>query len=140
MIKLLARIALHADTKPTRFMLAFASVIWAAVLAAPSDSLSGTAYRQMLVAAPEWVWTFMFVTYAVGVWTRLLHDGERPRLELMVNTAGVLLFSTTATAAIINGAGLIGHAVPQVTLALAAVWIFARTAECPGWRRRDGCI
>lgn len=126
---------LFGDTLPTRFTLALAAAIWTVILAAPGDNLVGTPYGRMLWIAPENVWTALFALYGASMWYWIVHSGQRPRAELVVHTFGVLLFSTTATAAILNGDGFLGYAAPQLTLAASALWVFARSAECPGRNR-----
>lgn len=130
----------YSDTTPTRFMLALAATAWAVLLLAPGDTMTRPVYRYMADLAgsdAELKWAALWVLHATGMWWRTFSTVPRPRIALAINSLGLGLFGGAAISIYATLTYPIPAAVaPDVVLALAALWVLARTGINgeTGWR------
>lgn len=118
----------RSDTTATRFSLA----LCAAMLAISSWTggtdcqYIGCVYLE-LVAPWRW-WATGWLIYAVLMGWRVFEGRNRPRIAIVVNILGALLFCASAIVLVASRWPFTTLSAASVTLAAASLWIVMRTA------------
>jgi hypothetical protein len=82
-------------------------------------------------AMSYYIWGALFGVYAILKCWRIFDGRSRPTLAKVINGSGVFLFGGFAVALLVARWPSWVLAVPNVVLAFAAIWVFARTAINP---------
>lgn len=104
----------------------------------PGDTFTRPVYRLMAQFATENVWAALWATHAILLLWRTFSCTKRLYLGLAVNVLGVALFCGAAGAIFATLTYPVPAGIsPDMTLALAAIWVFIRTGVQgeAGWKR-----
>lgn len=77
-------------------------------------------------------WGVAWTVYAIAQLWRIFEGVHRPAVAYVLNFVGAAMFGATAVASLIARWPNFLVAVPYLTLALASIWVAARTAINPG--------
>jgi hypothetical protein len=120
----------ESDTTPVRFLLMLFALAQAVAFYVNVDcTYVGCKFMQAVM--PFQVWGAIFAVYAAAKIWRILDGRSRPLIAGVINGWGAALFGGLATALVAARWPDWILAVPYMVFALAAVWVFARTAINP---------
>jgi hypothetical protein len=130
-------IVLRSDTTSLRFLLAIASLLWSIFLFMPGDTFERPVYRIMARVGSEELWATFWLLHAVGVLWRVFATRKRVFVAYLLNSLGLVMYAGVAVAIYATRTEPFPAAIaPDLTLALIALWVMARTAinSEHGWR------
>ena len=122
---------LESDVTPMKFgLMLFAIMQGIGFATMPPCNL--LVCRFLEEALPYHAWAALFLTYGTLKLWRTFDGKSRPFIAKIINGYGGFLFGGLALAVLVARWPYWGLAVPYFMFAIAAVWVFARTAIYPG--------
>lgn len=133
-------LVIYSDTTPTRFALTCTASLWASFLWLPGDSFERPIYQYMVAIAgdaAEMKWAALWTVYAIGIGWRTFASRPRPKLALVINCVGTMLFTASAIAMLeVKLLPAPAAIAADLIMAMASLWVLFRTAinSDTGWR------
>lgn len=120
-----------ADTSTIRLILAWASLLYAAVLVYSmligSPTFDRPFFALMAFYANEWVWAALFTLHWFGVHWRLFDVRSRPNWALAINMHGFFLWFISTLSVNIAARVITPSTVLEWTMCAASAWALYRT-------------
>jgi hypothetical protein len=123
----IARIIFYSDLHGTRFLLGVAELIWGITLLLPGQTFGRPTYHVMSFVMSEECWGAVFLMTSFLQFTILLSGRYHDRVSIVFAAWNTLLWLF-----VVGGMYMSVYPIPagisgELTLALAAGWVFARS-------------
>lgn len=119
------------DAVTIRWILATASIFYAAALVSSNIPFTREAYSIMAAVGEQWFWAGAFFAHFAGTYWRMMDPVPRPRPALIINAYGVFIWAfMTISLNVASGYWAPGTALECVMVGLSA-WALFRTAKGP---------
>lgn len=122
---------IKSDPTPTKFTLCVAAIITAVGFYVDTGHCSYAACAWLNAIMPWYWWAALWTAYAVVKLWRIFDTTYRPHVALVINAVGVVIYSGAAVGAMVARWPNVYLSAFGITLALASIWVFARTAVNP---------